>query len=984
MNGQQLEIIETFGVGQAVIAGAGCGKTTTLVAKCVELIRQNPDARFCAVSFTEKSVRDLKESLKKGFLKAGYDTPFVQNMTRKHWVKTIHGLCLSIIQEFPLEAGLHGGERIIMQEEADQLWERSLYVLWTRNENPEISDAVGRLLQLYSRGKIEANFKQLRSLISFGVAERIQKLLPDRPELQDLWLVFQSVNDRFQQWKMKSGALDFNDLERFARTALGKENVRHHYHERFDLIMVDEFQDTNPIQGEILESLVKPDFSNLLIVGDPKQSIYRFRDADVSVFQDLSMKLPKRRPLDINYRSSPAIIDFVNQVCAPLFHASQLDYEPLRAGREIADFDDDRVVKLIIDDEYSLARYLKTKAEAGVELSDYVILARSVRKDKTQRYLNALDELRIPYLLGSGGRFYSDPRVLELVAFLKGWCSPNHLQSQVTALRAPWIGITDQQLVDWKSQGFFQSFFSQSNHPIALALKQDYLNKAPLRPGEVLEKIWSSVEEGGEMELPIATLWQKVEELTARGNRFEPVVVELLKAIEEDRIEKEIPPPAEKGMVRIMTVHASKGLQFPRVILLDFEGIHRGPSSSNDFIWNRKEGIHLFIRNDDGERDSKNEENQRWSEIEKSAAVAESKRLFYVAITRPQEQLILGWKREIKNSSKEPSLNQDDWRTWIDQTLGEQVAKTEVPTDAPAEIAESLSSVNSAMNSKTDAPHSADLASSRSTVSVLKTQFDPNSFRPRHSPSEWMILDQCALRYQKKFFTPEWEAENFFEADADSETDADVENNSSNQLAHLIADQGKRVHKFLELEDFEGLIQEFKSPAIGASVANEMRQLLSQATADAGFTVHPEIAFEVPFDTGDEALVGMMDRLEVNRDQGLIRIIDYKWTASKKTPEQLRQHYQLQLELYSWAAIRLCGPDFPLRKLETKLVHLSESGVKVIEVPIDPASLNDRAMNLLKRARTTLSNERQKQHELPNVGEYCRYCEFVRSCPAQK
>jgi ATP-dependent exoDNAse (exonuclease V) beta subunit len=974
MNEQQQEIIQTFGIGQAVIAGAGCGKTTTLVAKCVELVRQNPDARFCAVSFTEKSVRDLKESLKKGFLKAGYDTRFVQEMSRKHWVKTIHGLCLSIVQEFPLEAGLHGGERIIMQEETDRLWQRSLYLLWTRSENAEISEATARLLDRYSRKMLEANFKQLRSLISFGVAEHIEKLIPQRSELGDLWLLFQSVNDRFQQWKLKSGALDFNDLERFARTALTQDQVRQHYHERFDLVMVDEFQDTNPIQGEILESIVKTGFSNLLIVGDPKQSIYRFRDADVSVFQDLALKLPKRRPLDMNYRSSPLIIDFVNRVCAPLFAASDLDYEALRPGRTQEDYPEDRVLRLILDDEDSLARFLKSKEQQGIDLSEYVILARSVRKDKTQQFLNALDERNIPYLLGSGGRFYSDPRVLELIAFLKGWCSSNHTQSQVTALRAPWIGIADQQLLDWRGSGYFQSFFTESDHPIARALKDAFLNRHPLRPGEVLERIWETMEEGSEMELPIATLWQKVEDLSARGNRFEEAINELVKAIEEDRIEKEVPPPAEKGMVRIMTVHASKGLQFPRVILLDFDGEHRPPNSSSDFIWNRKEGIHLQFRDETGSRDKKNEENIRWNEIEKSAAVAESKRLFYVAITRPQEQLILAWKREIKESSKDPSLKLDDWRTWITLTVGDSVPAVEAPTEVAA-----------------NHPISA-VATESSVAPRSKTLLDPDSFRPRHSPSEWLILNQCPLRYQKKFYSPDWAEEKQFLDAQELEEEAE-NNNSESDIASIVAEKGKRIHQHLEFEDFESLSSEFKSASTGNQVADQMRSLLwgdadhpSQRVLD-GWSIHPEIAFEVPFldhSHADEAMVGMMDRLEVNRATGTIRVLDYKWTQAKKTPDQLRAHYQLQLELYAWAAMRLCGPDFQFRKLETKLIHLSEDGATVIDVPIRAENLNDRVLGLLQQSRTILKNESLKLTETPREGDYCRYCEFKRQCPAKQ
>ena len=135
---------------------------------------------------------------------------------------------------------------------------------------------------------------------------------------------------------------------------------------------------------------------------------------------------------------------------------------------------------------------------------------------------------------------------------------------------------------------------------------------------------------------------------------------------------------------------------------------------------------------------------------------------------------------------------------------------------------------------------------------------------------------------------------------------------------------------------------------------------------------------------GDEALVGMMDRLEVNRDEGIVRVLDYKWTQSKKTPEEMRAHYQLQLELYSWAALQLCGSSFTLKRLETKLIQLSESGASVIDVPLNAGQLNDRVMGLLKQARNTLLKERKKEIEIPVEGDYCRYCEFRRSCPAKK
>jgi superfamily I DNA/RNA helicase len=230
LNPKQLQIIESFGLGQAVIAGAGCGKTTTLVAKCLALLEKNPKARFCAVSFTEKSVRDLKESLVKGFKEAGHEQSLTSGGVH-HWVKTIHGLCASIIQEFPEASGLQGGERILVEDEASLLWTKSLNVLWTSSENAEISEALDRLLATYSRAQLESLFLKLRSLLAFGVERLIQKNFA-REEVKDLWFVFQSIHHRYAHSKNRDGALDFNDLEVFALKALQSPKVQQYFQSR--------------------------------------------------------------------------------------------------------------------------------------------------------------------------------------------------------------------------------------------------------------------------------------------------------------------------------------------------------------------------------------------------------------------------------------------------------------------------------------------------------------------------------------------------------------------------------------------------------------------------------------------------------------------------------------------------------------------------------------------------------------------------------
>ena len=960
MNEKQKAIVDTFGQGLAVVAGAGCGKTTTLVAKCRELLARNPKARFCAVSFTEKSVRDLRTSLTEKL--GGLDLS-------DHWVKTIHGLCASILQEFPVAAGLQGGERILIEDEAGRLWNRSLEVLWSSNDNPEISESLDRLLQVYSRDSLEGLFRKLRSLVSFGVEEFITRSL-DRPEVVDLWRVFGSVYQRYQQSKNRDGGLDFNDLEIRADQALRDPRVRAYFHSRFDLVMVDEFQDTNPLQGRILEAFVKPGLTNLCIVGDPKQSIYRFRDADVSVFQDLTSRLPSRHILDENYRSRAPIIDFVNRVCAPAFEASLLPYEPLVARKESAGSsgsqDQECVSMLEWSQESDLADFLAAERARGVDLSEFVILARSVRGPKTQAFLKALDEKNIPILLASGGGFYEDPRVREAVALLRGWCSPGNAISQVTALRAPWIGVADSWLLETATQGreYFERFFEESPHPIARALAPMYLGGQRLtclRPGQVLSELLQLKDLDEEVYFAWVSLWHKAEELSRQGLRFEAVVAQLAEAIENEKIEKEVPAPAEQGMVRVMTIHGSKGLQFPRVILLDFEGPSRNQNRTGDLIWDRKLGVHLLHRDEDGATLKDDPTNLKWKELEKSATVAESKRVFYVALTRAQEALILVWKKDVKESKKssEPGYSpylEDHWRAWVKEACASQM---------PGTIALGQPSGDSGQPKE-------ESGSSSSNSQKQDHAHDPKPYRARHSPSEWLILNQCARRYRRRF-TPEpdqsskeWKPRELVTEEPDFRALARGTDRNA------IAEKGERIHRLIEERRDDELVAEFASPEVGQKAVSELRAFL--AADDGAIRSFNELGFEAPL-SGHEALVGMMDRLEVDFETRSIRVIDYKFTARPETPEKLLGHYALQLKLYAWAASRLL--PFKPARIEGALVHFTEGSGTII-----PATEGKWDLPSIEAEVSRLFASAKGADETPTPGDHCRYCEVRAGCPS--
>ncbi len=168
---------------------------------------------------------------------------------------------------------------------------------------PEVEPSFTALADRETRTSLYDLLSRVRDLQANEVLERIENS-------SDLRSLAAFVLEKYDRLKRRRGALDFNDLELGAARALEVPAVSADYRARFDLIMVDEFQDTNPVQARILKHLSRPGYSNLCVVGDPKQSIYRFRDADVTVFEDFCSRMPVRAALTKNFRSVPGILEF--------------------------------------------------------------------------------------------------------------------------------------------------------------------------------------------------------------------------------------------------------------------------------------------------------------------------------------------------------------------------------------------------------------------------------------------------------------------------------------------------------------------------------------------------------------------------------------------------------------------------------------------------------------------------------------------------
>ncbi|MGD1027921.1 UvrD-helicase domain-containing protein [Candidatus Binatus soli] len=448
----------------------------------------------------------------------------------------------------------------------------------------------------------------------------------------------------YEDLKRRAGRLDFLDLLLVARN-LVRDNpaVRAELQNRFTHIFIDEFQDTDPLQAEILLLLssadpaesnwlkVKPIAGKLFIVGDPKQSIYRFRRADVSLYQDVKKRLLENGAqleyLTVSFRATPAIQTMVNAAFAPLMSkesGTQPAYAPLMPYRaELGTQpsivvlpvpepygDYGRVVDWKIDESIpdAIAAYARwlvyesgwtvTEREAPevrvpIRPRHICILFRrmnSFGRDVTRPYLRALEARHLPHVLVKGGSFNEREEVIAIRNILGAIERPDDELTVFAALRGPVFALTDAALLEFRmTQGRLHPFrklpddIPDSLKEVKAAL--DVIkglhrgrNRRPI--AETIATLLAvtrahagiAIWPTGEQALAnIMRIMDQARRYEARGGMtsFRAFVDELEARADRDQASET--PIVEEGTegVRIMTVHRAKGLEFPIVILAD-------------------------------------------------------------------------------------------------------------------------------------------------------------------------------------------------------------------------------------------------------------------------------------------------------------------------------------------------------------------------------------------------------------------------------
>jgi len=623
LNAAQNEAVHAAPGPLLVLAGAGTGKTRVVIARIAHLVwRGARPARILAVTFTNKAAREILARARQGLAKGSAEAPEIS---------TIHSLCVRILRRHADRLGYPVRFAIVDRGEQETVARRVLKDL-------RVADTVLRPADLLDRiGRWKS-----RAIRAAAALDAVPA------DADDTWTLAAAGYRRYQDALKTAGAVDFDDLLLLVDELFGTaEDVRRAEAGRFDHVLIDEYQDTSGIQERIIAALAR-DHRSICVVGDDDQSIYAWRGAEVTHILDFARRWPGAKVvrLEENYRSTPEIIRAANL---------KIERNTRRHGKTLVSNLPAGVPPAIIQaqDETDEARRVVADAESLlrerlVDPSQAVILVRT--GEQTRSFEQELRRKNIPYELVGSRSFFDRREVKDVMAFLRLLVDPDDDLALARIANVPPRGLAgstiQQARADAATAGrsLWRELLARRDSarlsPAArggletlerlVALRTTAPAAAPGQPraAVVLRTLLDAAgyrafltKEYEDDPAEADTRWACVEELAAaldEHERSRPGPRDLAAAIrgflddfvlqveeQEDRFTDDAP---RKDVLRLMTLHAAKGLEFDCVWMVGME-----------------EGILPHHR----------------SLADGLQAIDEERRLCYVGVTRARRRLML-------------------------------------------------------------------------------------------------------------------------------------------------------------------------------------------------------------------------------------------------------------------------------------------------------------------------------------------------------
>ena len=577
LNSRQQEAVRQLEGPLLILAGAGSGKTSTMTHRIAHMLEEGISPySILAVTFTNKAAREMRERVEE----------LAGDRAGSMWIMTFHAMCLRILRVYPEEAGYE--PNFVIYDGTDQ----KTLVKNILKENG-ISDrefAPQYLLAVISDQKEK------------GVdPEQYRETMENNYKTKAIYLVYREYQKRLRQ----NNAMDFDDiLLNTVKLFERNEEILLRYQERFQYIMVDEYQDTNHIQYRLIRQLADR-HHNLCVVGDDDQCIYQWRGADIRNILDFESDFPEAKviKLEQNYRSKGNILDAAYSVIR--------NNRGRKSKRLWTDRDSGEKLRYYrADNDHEEAAYVARQIghmnRGGRPLTDFAILYRT--NAQSRLFESALSREGIPYRVLSGMRYYDRKEIKDIMCYMRLVVNPKDDLSMRRIVNEPKRGMGD------KTVEKVMGFAAVKNKSLLEALSDpevqdtlpgkaydrireltDCLNlcrqeRANLKVSDIYDRLLTktgylpALEETGTVEAE-----GRIENLM----EFKSVIYDYEKGTENPTIEEfmeQLTLAAEvdnydehQDTVTLMTMHSAKGLEFPVVFLPGLEdGLFPGNKAFDD------------------------------------------------------------------------------------------------------------------------------------------------------------------------------------------------------------------------------------------------------------------------------------------------------------------------------------------------------------------------------------------------------------------
>ena len=601
LNEAQAAAVEVVKGPLLILAGAGSGKTKTLTHRIAHLVANEGiwPSQILAVTFTNKAAREMRERLGKLIDQDSRRRDFMP------WMGTFHGICVRLLRMDGHAIGITRNFVIYDEDDRQSLIKQAMKQLAVTDKEfkpPQISSIISNAknkLQTPDDFEADASYPYQKSVAQ--------------------------IYKKYEAMRKKAGALDFDDLLiDGVRLLRDSKEIREKWRSHFKHILIDEYQDTNAAQYQIVKLLINDD-QNICVVGDDWQSIYSWRGADFTNILNFERDFPGATvvKLEQNYRSTGNILEAAHNVISKNTQRTEKELwtaeGPGSPVQVHGVYDEAEEARLVGE---RIATHVQMKAR---DFGDFAVLYRTNAQSYTLE--RAFLQLRVPYQLVGGVRFYDRKEIKDVIAYLRLIYQPNDRMSFSRIANVPGRGVgatSLEKFLNWQSAqeidiitalgqvealGIVTGKAKTALGALGRALKPLHEKAETASPAELIEDVLSATgyrnyildgtPQAEDREANIGSLLSDAASYAA-----------LPDFLEEAALMSSADNSADGQKVTLMTLHAAKGLEFPVVFIIGME-----------------EGIIPHARVFDAS----------------PAELEEERRLAYVGMTRAREELHLSY-----------------------------------------------------------------------------------------------------------------------------------------------------------------------------------------------------------------------------------------------------------------------------------------------------------------------------------------------------